>query len=190
MPPRRTQADRLVFQPGPAVAGYLVPGLGHLLVGERARGIIIMIALHGLFLAGLLIGGIDVIDYRHQKLWFAGQCLFSPIAPALGYVHDARDFELRQQVAAFQQSHYQKTGRSLEYDQALLHLLRHQPRSLAYIQSTGRVNEIGTLYCAMAGLLNLLAIIDVVVRPRPRKGEGGWDTDAPRGRLVTRENVR
>jgi hypothetical protein len=48
--------------------------------------------------------------------------------------------------------------------------------------SIGRVNELGTLYCAMAGLLNLLAIVDVIYRPKPLAR-----TPTARGKVVRRE---
>ena len=56
------------LEEGPGPVGYLalvlawvVPGLGHMLIGQKARGAIFFVAIHGLFAMGLLIGGIRVI---------------------------------------------------------------------------------------------------------------------------------
>lgn len=183
MPSPPTPHAPLELHPGPAVAAWIYPGLGHILIGEPKRGLIVMISLTFLFVCGLLIGGVDSIDYRTQKLWFAGQCLFSPVAPAMGYYHETLDRNMVQRIEAYQLDQRRNHQRNLDEDDALLEILRTNPHSLPYIKSTGRVNEMGTLYCAMAGLLNLLAIIDVFARPRRANPQ------ADRGQLVTREDA-
>ncbi len=40
------------------------------------------------------------------------------------------------------------------------------------MKSIGRVNELGTLYCTIAGMLNVICIIDAAFRP-PRRRRGG-----------------
>ena len=73
-------SKKLVPWPTIAVMAWLLPGLGHVIAGERARGLVIGATLLGLFVGGLLIGGIDVeaalnpllsayappVDGRHQ----------------------------------------------------------------------------------------------------------------------------
>ena len=61
---------------GPGPVGYLaivlawaVPGLGHMMIGQKARGLVFMITIHGLFAAGLLIGGIRSIKPPDQAIW-------------------------------------------------------------------------------------------------------------------------
>lgn len=117
-----------------ALAGWLVPGSGYLLIGQRPRGLVVGISIIVLFLLGLLIGGMKVIDpaadysnlYKAivDKPWFIAQILAGPITL----------------VAA---------------------LIGRGPQ---FIMSHVRVNEIGTLYTAIAGMLNLLAIIDSTSR--------------------------
>jgi len=58
------------------VAGVLaavLPGLGHLYLGQARRAAYAAAAVLGLFFGGLLIGGIDVVDAREDKWWFVGQ---------------------------------------------------------------------------------------------------------------------
>src|SRR5438105_2586832 len=45
-----------------ALAGWLVPGLGYWLLGQRARALTIGITIIALFLGGILIAGIRAID--------------------------------------------------------------------------------------------------------------------------------
>ncbi len=152
------------WRPIAAVCGWLVPGLGHIVIGEKKRGLIIMAAILGLFVAGLLIGGVEVINSHviqpgpgHDgkwNLWFFAQVMVSPAVFVLEVVRD---------------------------------LLVNENKLTPAI---GRIHEIGTLYCAMAGMLNLLVVIDVVYRGSTRKAEPAEPTEsALQGRIVTRENA-
>lgn len=132
------------WHPVAALAAWLVPGAGHFLVGERRRGAILFVLLFTLWNTGLLIGGISVIDRRDNTAWFVPQSLIAP-SLAVDMVHQ----KLRQQSP--------------------MHTPNGQP---TYEPSFGRVNEQGILYTGLAGLLNLLAIIDVLYHdPTRRAGE-------------------
>ena len=110
-------------------AAWVFPGLGYWLLGEKRRAIIVCACVLSLFLAGILIGGIRVVDAPDgisvdalmDKPWFIGQIMAGPISiiSALG----------AQTVS---------------------------PDRVSYARS----NEIGTLYTALAGMLNLLVIVD------------------------------
>ncbi len=102
----------------------MLPGLGHVFLGRAKRGGLIFLGVMGLFLGGMLIGGIDVIDRQRDFWWFVLQAGVGPIA----YVADS------------------------------LHQSRFTNDPL--MQSLGRVNEVGSLYTGLAGLVNLIAIID------------------------------
>jgi TM2 domain-containing membrane protein YozV len=107
-----------------ALSGWLVPGLGHVLLGQRRRGTILMLTLGLVWLAGLAIGGIGVIDYQQKTWWFLGQMLMAPTV-AVNWYH----------------------------------------QMIKPIEPTfGRVAEQGTLYVTLAGLLNLVAMLDVLYR--------------------------
>src|SRR5438874_10270452 len=92
-----------------AFAGWLVPGLGYWLLGERARGVVVGATTLLLFFAGLLVAGVRVIevpgyDDRGEKIevqtgprskqwimlvrphieiankpWYVGQILLGPV---------------------------------------------------------------------------------------------------------------
>jgi hypothetical protein len=115
--------------PWVVLTGWLLPGSGYWLLGERARGAIVCLVVLAVFLMGMLIGGVRVIDAPDDfypasllaKPWFIGQILTGPISV----------------VAALAANH--------------VDTLR---------VAHGRSWELGTLYTAIAGMLNLLALID------------------------------
>ncbi len=53
--------------------GWLVPGVGHLMIGQRRRGLIFLLAIHALFFMGLLVGGVRALDRPRQRLWSYSQ---------------------------------------------------------------------------------------------------------------------
>jgi hypothetical protein len=62
-----------------AVAGWLLPGGGHMLIGEWKRGIVMAVCIIGLFAAGLYIGSIAVVDPVYEALYYYTQVLASPL---------------------------------------------------------------------------------------------------------------
>lgn len=151
-----------------AIAGWLLPGAGYLLLGQIARGLTICITILLLFTAGILIGGIRVIDVPgfsalgekklvviqdsdqkagpfprvwalrakplqtvFEKPWYVGQVLTGPICIGASFL-------------SVQLARPENPGAVIS---------RVSP-------SHARVWEIGTLYTAVAGMLNLMAIID------------------------------
>lgn len=136
-----------------AVAGWVLPGAGYWLIGQRARGVTVCIAILLLFAAGLFVGGVRVIDvpgYEEagvrrvtgdgrwmlyaqpmatllDKPWYLGQIFVGPATLAASY--------------------------------GSIKAARHE-----YPKGTAHVAEFGTLYCAVAGMLNLLVIIDATAR--------------------------
>ncbi len=120
-----------------ALAAWLLPGLGHLLLRQSGRGVILGITVGTLWLAGLLIGGISVVDRTDHPAWFLGQMLIAPSFAADLY----RGKLVREHE-----------GRFVPEDDP--------PFEPAY----GRAHEQGTLFTSLAGLFNLLAIIDILYR--------------------------
>ena len=156
-----------------ALVGWLVPGGGYLLIGQRARGLTIGLAVVALFFLGLLIGGVRSLevpgwDERGRMIRLSD-----------------RGYRVHPDDAAYRRGHWVMR-------RSFLSEIRAKPWSIAQalsgplaaagawwsiwaatdpdgdngdgeppgVVSHGRVNEIGVLYTAVAGMLNLLAIID------------------------------
>ncbi|HQY88496.1 MAG TPA: hypothetical protein PK402_07545, partial [Tepidisphaeraceae bacterium] len=60
----RSRSNIKLPPPAPvvALAGWIVPGLGYILIGERWRGIIAGVTIILLYVCGTLIGGVRVVD--------------------------------------------------------------------------------------------------------------------------------
>lgn len=147
-----------------ALAAWLLPGLGHFIIGYRRRGLILGVTLLTLFGAGLLIGGVRVVDRERETLWFAGQSLIGPVAPVIDLYRRALEGQLSHQVDEHADAVRRELGEYADNDRVLLHMLEESEPVPAYRRSLGRVNELGTLYCTLAGVLNLLVILDVIGR--------------------------
>ncbi len=61
-----------------ALVAWVIPGAGHFLIKERKRAVIIFVTLTALFLSGLYIGSISVVNHVNSRLWFLPQILYSP----------------------------------------------------------------------------------------------------------------
>ncbi len=137
-----TKSDQ-TFTPIAAVLAWLWPGLGHIMLGERRRGVMVMIGMLFLIIAGVLIGGVDVVDQRKDRLWFLAQAGCGPLVFGIDYAQSR--------------------------------LVRTEEQHI-HRRAVGRVNEIGTLYIGLAGLMNLVVILDALHHPPPqaveRRGKG------------------
>lgn len=124
--------------------GWLIPGGGYFVLGDRKRGLVVLVTLVLTFLLGLYIGSIGVIDPVGAKAWYVAQVMNSPAVIFIGNI-----------VAS---AHYAA-------DQA-------KDPSLAYAVYS-RACEIGQLYTSIAGLLNLLCIVNAVYIAHTRAMQGG-----------------
>jgi TM2 domain-containing membrane protein YozV len=157
-----------------AIAGWVLPGGGYFLIGEVGRGLIIFIAILALFIAGILLAGIRVIDVPGYDRLGNQEKIDPQGARVESYTRNARYFR------AYDELPWSLTGRGffgevvnkpwyvcqilngpvcLIASKASLSAARQGVPS-----SHSRIYEIGTLYTAIAGLLNLLAVIDAAHR--------------------------
>jgi hypothetical protein len=148
---------------GPGLTGILalvlawaVPGLGHILLGQRARGLIFALTVHGLFAAGMLIGGVKAINPPDQPIWSYTQALTGWPMLVANRVEKASRRE---------------TDRLLrEYDDARRDVADRQAFARGYFPQHAlityhpKVQDIGAVYCGIAGMLNLLVVFDVLLR--------------------------
>lgn len=188
-------ADRSIFSAPPivAVAGWLLPGAGYALIGQRTRAIVVGTTVIVMFLCGILIAGIRVIDVPgYDNLGFEVRLR----TPALS--RDAQRRDVGQKMEWTDPNFYAGdraltskplsevvnkpwyvaqvlTGpmcliaSKLSLDAAKpkdmqAALSNRSARTPAVAASHARIAEIGSLYTAIAGMLNLLAMIDSASR--------------------------
>lgn len=126
---------------------WVFPGLGHLFLGQKTRGLICMVTITVTFWTGVAIGSVQGTVAPHsRKLWFVAQ---------LGTGGNA--------LAAYG-----------------LHLLvdaKSAASPTPKVAGHWASAEVGVHYTGVAGLLNLLVILDAMVRaetggPRDRRRRG------------------
>jgi hypothetical protein len=67
-----------------ALAGWIVPGGGYLLIKETARGLIIFVTIMLIFTTGIYIGSIGIVDWVGSFPWFLLQMGNSPLVAIIG----------------------------------------------------------------------------------------------------------
>ncbi len=176
------------FHPVAGVGGLLLPGLGHVLLGQPRRGVAIALGVLGLFFGGLLLGGIDTIDSREDRLWFYVHAFVGPLAFGADWVNQnqfkawSMDASPMGRLEPTLRSSYpgevlvtSAQGGSLPYPQLVQ---TPQWGSSGHFQgrpgagkAVGKVNEVALLMCALAGMLNLVAVLDALFNRRRRESE-------------------
>lgn len=135
-----------------AAIGWLLPGYGLIRLGHLRRGVWSMAAVLGLFAGGVLIGGLDSVDRKEDGLWFMMQAGAGPVA-------FAADWGNSRLIKSGQYGRLVETPPSRLIDRGT------QPR-VSTLKSITYSNEIGTLFSALAGLLNVALVLDTLQRPR------------------------
>jgi len=134
--------------PVAALLAWMLPGLGHWWIGQRARALIFLAVITGTFWTGVAVGGVrTTVTPRENGAWIAAQLCMGP-----------------QALAALYWSNQRMTQQKNE------------------IKASWPASNIAVVYAGVAGLLNLLVIIDVLARvesmtavgqPRPPPKGGG-----------------
>ncbi|MGB0716540.1 MAG: DUF6677 family protein [Phycisphaerae bacterium] len=132
-----------IYAPLVGILSWLVPGLGHLFLGDRVRGFTLMATITLTFWTGIAIGGVrDTIDSSQRRLWYTAQICsggHTLLASAWG--------------AGVRRS-------TTEQDR------------MASPTHWGSI-DIGVHYTGIAGLLNILVILDAVGRTENKFGAHG-----------------
>lgn len=171
-----TLAEPTGFNPLAGIAAILLPGAGHVVRGERQRGILIGAGILGLFFGGMLIGGIDVVDSEEDFPWFIPQALVGPIAFGTDYVHQ-RYFKV---IAIVEQ--VSPDGRRMAVEKRRSPYPHEVRDSFGHaatapdpstpppnIKSLSKTNELGTLFGTIAGMLNVIAVVDAALPTARRR---------------------
>ncbi|MBI1826609.1 MAG: hypothetical protein HY287_16525 [Planctomycetes bacterium] len=114
--------------------GWLVPGLGHILIGDRSRGLICFVTITATFWTGVAIGGVGTtIDPHDRTLWFAGQLCAGGNTIVAYMFHETV-------------------------------VSRWTPSDRAAATANWASSEVGVHYTGVAGLLNILVVLDAIAR--------------------------
>ena len=163
-----------------ALASWLLPGAGYWLLGQRARALTIGITIVVLFVLGLLIGGVRLIEVPGWGDHGRKLVLNSDHA-----IEEERDSQSSQEwvmtsdpLAEIRNKPWfvaQILAGPIDIAASWGSVMASRPRadgSVPGVRSHSRTNELGVLYTAVAGMLNLLAIMDAAHRAA-RHQDGG-----------------
>lgn len=121
-----------------ALVAWVCPGWGHWVLGYTGRAILLFVTITSIWIVGLAVGGVTVIDSREGRLFF-----------------------LMGQVGV---------GPAVVVDRHRQSLVDREPapdpeQNPSYAPAYARSATLGTIYTTVAGMLNLLAVLDVAHRP-------------------------
>lgn len=156
--------DAPTFSPLGLLGACLLPGLGHALTGERSRGLCIGAGVLGLFFTGLLVGGIDTIDSKEDRIWFIGQALVGPLPFGIDHIHQTQ-FKVIDPTSKQLRSAYPNEGRDPVTHLAVAGGTPPNTKSIS------KMNELGTLFSTVAGMINFIVILDAGFPSRRPKGK-------------------
>ncbi len=164
--------------PTAAFLAWLVPGLGHIYQGRRAKGILYMVCILGLFFTGLALGEGKNVFWRwtspsqdSENFRFSYFCQFFVGLPALPALIQATLAKYGSGTVLF--------GYLAEPPLVELNALHAK---------YGKLVEVGWVYTVIAGLLNILAIFDAYEGPAHADDEAA--EPAPAGVSARVEGLR
>ena len=159
----------------PFLLGLVFPGLGHASVGEKGRAARIVAGFLVLWIGGMVIGGPNSVQIRYPsysvpggsaramapapapaktesiRLWFIPQAGAGPIAFVTAYVNNAL---------------IPTSGPDL----IEVTMPDRGPGKIDRFTAIGHSLDFGTLFCALAGLMNIAVALDAGRRSTDRRG--------------------
>ena len=180
-----------------ALLAWLFPGLGHLYQGRRAKGVVFMASIVGLFVAGMVIGS--------GKVAYASTLPFTPLP---SYLYDGWPFVCQSGIGVVAIPGWIERSRYLAGEEAMISEMLYPPRTgpqaargapITSIDESGNEVthpdgaakrrydlgfrfEVGMVYTVIAGLLNLLVVYDAhsgPLLPEDEPAEEDSDKDSP-----------
>ena len=125
-----------------ALAGWALPGAGYWLIGQRTRALTCGLTILAVFFAGIFIAGVRVVQAPDMS---GPGSTFQRVLQKPWFIGQVLTGPVGIAAAMVSDS----LSRSATY---------------GHIEAKARLAEIGTLYTAVAGMLNLLTIIDAAHR--------------------------
>lgn len=154
--PRRNE-DNISTAVTAGIAGWIIPGLGHVLAGHRGIGIVFFVAITLTYATGLAVGGIKNSVNPWSQRW-----LFLAEAGVAGYTFSA----LLANMYAMPEIPARQVTQTLANDTSTMseeELRAYRGRINKYI-SFYPSSDIAQIYLSIAGLMNVLAVADAVTR--------------------------
>lgn len=144
MNPDQNQPHNLMVA---ALLAWLVPGLGHLYLGRKFKGIMFTVLINGLFLSGWVMSQGEAMSLHkedgHRYAFIAEVGAGGPTLLSLAYTHA------------------QEIGAGFDEDKSLAFAAEREERSRTPEYYTRLPwYETGLLYCMVAGLLNFLVVYE------------------------------
>lgn len=128
------QVRSFVPSPFAVLLAWLMPGLGHWVLGERVRAVIFFVVINATFWGGVAIGGVrTTVTASENGAWIAAQLCAGPQSLAALYLSRQQD-----------------------------RLAQTERRQI--VKAPWPSSSIAVVYSGVAGLLNLLVIINALVR--------------------------
>lgn len=150
-----TDNSSLIRAPIAVVLAWLIPGLGHIFLGHKVRGVIFLVFITLTFWTGVAIGGVKCVDQ------------YKPIPPSSGsrQPQRARSWWFFAQImnGGYAITAYAAKTRATEADY------------LAWPSG-----DLASVYTGVAGLLNLLIIMDALARAELLPAPGRRRDSRPR----------
>ena len=162
--PARADGGPVPFRWPAFLLGLVLPGLGHWSIGEKGRAARILVGFMVLWFGGLLIGGPMSVTFKTpvyanagavegRRLWFlpqagAGPIAFMTAAIGKGLVPMGEDDVIAVTLP----------------DRSTGTISKHTP--------IGHAADFGTLFCALAGLMNVAVALDAGRRAEPERRKG------------------
>jgi hypothetical protein len=157
-------SDLLSSPPVVAIAGWLVPGSGYVLLGDLARGVTVGVTIILLFIMGLLIAGVRVVEVPGYDVTTGNPIVYPPRSGEW-IMKSAPIAEIRNKLWSVPQ--VMAGPIAIVAAAASVHAAEADPARPGHSVGAlthSRINEIGALYLSVAGLLNLMSIIDAAWR--------------------------
>ena len=163
--PARADGGPVPFRWPAFLLGLVLPGLGHWSIGEKGRSARILVGFMVLWFGGLLIGGPMSVTFKTpgyanpgaietNRLWFLPQAGAGPIAFMTAVIG-------------------QRLVPMGEEDVIAVTLPDRSTGVISKSTPIGHAADFGTLFCALAGLMNVAVALDAGRRPeRERRREG------------------
>lgn len=130
---------------------WLVPGAGHWFIGRRVRAVILFVTIQGLFWWGVAIGGVFTVDPR-EELWWSRAQLCTGAGGMVSYYRQS----VKHQSLVGEAYGLRATGDDLDESTQSL----KAAKGLVLVAPAAGPARVFT---GVAGMLNLLCIIDVVL---------------------------